>query len=148
MNTDILIQETGDGGDFVLADNDLVMTSDLSNQIYLALFGGNKISTNGEQNNEYWGNVLVEEEQKYVSYFEKSLSEYAINSFGIQKMRDAADKDLQFLKKYVNYKLELQILTKDSLSLLVLIDAPNNLEQKINIIWNISISNKKILLWQ
>lgn len=146
MNTDILIQETGDGGDFVLSDNDLVMTSDLSNQIYLALFGGNIISDNGEQSNEYWGNALVQEENKYVSNFERALSEYAMNSFGIQKMQEAADSDLQFLKKYVNYKLELQILTKDSLSLYIDIKAPNNIDEKIRIIWN--TSTKTVTSWQ
>lgn len=143
---DLLIEESGNGGDLVLLNDDLVLTSDFSNQIYLALFGGNIRSDNGEQQNEWWGNEGLQEEEKSKSQFEKTLSEVVLNSSGLQKLESAANSDLQFLKKYVNYTLELQILNKDSLSLYIQINAPSNVDEKVRIIWN--NTTKTVESWQ
>lgn len=143
---DLLIEESGNGGDLVLLNDDLVLTSDFSNQIYLALFGGNIRSDNGEQQNEWWGNEGLQEEEKSKSQFEKTLSEVVLNSSGLQKLEAAANSDLQFLKKYVNYTLELQILNKDSLSLYIQINAPSNVDEKVRIIWN--NTTKTVESWQ
>ena len=136
MEEDLLLTETGNGGDLVIRDNDLVLTSNLSNQIYLALFGGNIVDDNGEQFNEYWANVQLSDESKYISQFERTLNEVVINSSGLQRLHEAANKDLEFLKKYVNYTLEVSILNKDSISLYINIKAPNNVEDKVSIVWN------------
>lgn len=130
----------------MLLNDDLVLTSDFSNQIYLALFGGNIRSDNGEQQNEWWGNEGLQEEEKSKSQFEKTLSEVVLNSSGLQKLEAAANSDLQFLKKYVNYTLELQILNKDSLSLYIQINAPSNVDEKVRIIWN--NTTKTVESWQ
>jgi hypothetical protein len=39
--TDILIFETGNGGDMMLRNNDIVTVEGYENQPYLAMFGGN-----------------------------------------------------------------------------------------------------------
>lgn len=145
MEEDLLLTETGNGGDLVIRDNDLVLTSNLSNQIYLALFGGNIVDDNGEQFNEYWANVQLSDESKYVSQFERTLNEVVINSSGLQRLHEAANKDLEFLKKYVNYTLELSILNKDSISLYIDIKAPNNVENKVSIVWN--STTKTVTSW-
>jgi len=145
MEEDLLLTETGNGGDLVIRDNDLVLTSNLSNQIYLALFGGNIVDDNGEQFNEYWANVELSDESKYVSQFERTLNEVVINSSGLQRLHEAANKDLEFLKKYVNYTLELSILNKDSISLYIDIKAPNNVENKVSIVWN--STTKTVTSW-
>lgn len=145
MEEDLLLTETGNGGDLVIRDNDLVLTSKLSNQIYLALFGGNIVDDNGEQFNEYWANVQLSDESKYVSQFERTLNEVVINSSGLQRLHEAANKDLEFLKKYVNYTLELSILNKDSISLYIDIKAPNNVEDKVSIVWN--STTKTVTSW-
>ncbi len=145
MEEDLLLTETGNGGDLVIRDNDLVLTSNLSNQIYLALFGGNIVDDNGELFNEYWANVQLSDESKYVSQFERTLNEVVINSSGLQRLHEAANKDLEFLKKYVNYTLELSILNKDSISLYIDIKAPNNVEDKVSIVWN--STTKTVTSW-
>ena len=145
MEEDLLLTETGNGGDLVIRDNDLVLTSNLSNQIYLALFGGNIVDDNGEQFNEYWANVQLSDESKYISQFERTLNEVVINSSGLQRLHEAANKDLEFLKKYVNYTLELSILNKDSISLYINIKAPNNVEDKVSIVWN--STTKTVTSW-
>ena len=145
MEEDLLLTETGNGGDLVIRDNDLVLTSNLSNQIYLALFGGNIVDDNGEQFNEYWANAELSDESKYVSQFERTLNEVVINSSGLQRLHEAANKDLEFLKKYVNYTLELSILNKDSISLYIDIKAPNNVENKVSIVWN--STTKTVTSW-
>lgn len=145
MEEDLLLTETGNGGDLVIRDNDLVLTSNLSNQIYLALFGGNLVDDNGELFNEYWANVQLSDESKYVSQFERTLNEVVINSSGLQRLHEAANKDLEFLKKYVNYTLELSILNKDSISLYIDIKAPNNVENKVSIVWN--STTKTVTSW-
>lgn len=145
MEEDLLLTETGNGGDLVIRDNDLVLTSNLSNQIYLALFGGNIVDDNGELFNEYWANVQLSDESKYVSQFERTLNEVVINSSGLQRLHEAANKDLEFLKKYVNYTLELSILNKDSISLYIDIKAPNNVENKVSIVWN--STTKTVTSW-
>ena len=41
MITDLKICETLDGGDLILLNDDIAVIEDLSNQPYLAMFGGN-----------------------------------------------------------------------------------------------------------
>ena len=62
--SDLVIYETGDGGDVVLKGNDFELTESLFNMPYLAWFGGNPgFSTTGnelenEQRFDYWANSL------------------------------------------------------------------------------------------
>lgn len=133
---DILLIETNNGGDMVIENNDIKMTNSFVNQVYLALFGGNVYSDNGEQQNEYWANELFIEENKYQSMFEKTMMEVVLNSSGLEKIKQAVDVDLAYLKKYANFTIDVSILSKDSLSLYILIKAPNNTDEKIRIIWN------------
>lgn len=133
---DILITESGDGGDLSLINNDLVASENFESMIYLALFGGNIQSDNGEQNNDWWANSIVPSENSIESNFEKTINQIVINSSGISKLEEAAKKDLEFLKKYANYSLEIKILKKDSLSLYITISKPNNVSQTVNVLWN------------
>jgi len=143
---DLLFIETGNGGDLVLENEDLKTTNNFSNQIYFALFGGNLNSENGEQFEEYWANSFFADENKFVSSFEKTLMDVVLNSSGLQKLTEAANSDLSFLKKYANYTIDLSILDKDSLYLYIVIKAPNNIEEKNRIIWNNEL--KTITSWQ
>lgn len=133
---DILLIDNGNGGDMVLLSNDIALTNSFVNQIYLALFGGNVFSDNGEQQNEFWANSLIEIENQYNSTFEKTLMEVTLNSAGLKQIKSAVEYDLQYLKKYVNFTVDVSILSKDSLSLYIVLKAPNNTDEKIRIIWN------------
>ena len=65
LTKDILLRETGSGGDFAIISNDLVLGDLLYQQFYLALFGGNlQASTKGkylenEERFDYWGNACL-----------------------------------------------------------------------------------------
>jgi len=65
MNTkDLSIYESGNGGELIVTNNDLVLSETLFNQVYLALFGGyiEAVTRGDEPINEerldYWQNSL------------------------------------------------------------------------------------------
>ena len=133
---DIKIREAGSGGDFSLLNSDLELTNTLTNQVYLALFGGNIRDDKGEQNFDYWANTILEDEQKYISTFEKTILQVSLNSSGLQKLKKAVETDLQYLKKYADISISLTIESKELLYLYIEIKAPNNVSEKIRLIWN------------
>lgn len=136
MIKDIRIFEEGSGGDFNIVDNDIEMTNSLKNQVYLAFFGGNIKDDVGEQKNDYWANSFFNDEQKYISNFERTILSVPLNSSGLQKIKSAAEQDLKFLKEYAEIKIDLSIESKDLLYLYIEIKAPNNISEKIRLIWN------------
>lgn len=136
MIKDILISEEGSGGDFSIVDNDLALTNSLRNQVYIAFFGGNIKDDVGEQNNDYWANDFINEEQRYVSNFERAILSEPLTSSGLQKIKSAAEKDLKALKNYADISISISIESKDLLYLYIEIKAPNNLSEKIRLIWN------------
>ncbi len=136
MINDIRIFEEGSGGDFNIVDNDIEITNSLRNQVYLAFFGGNIKDDVGEQNNDYWANSFFNNEQKYVSNFERTILSVPLNSSGLQKIKSAADQDLKYLKQYAEIKIDISIESKDLLYLYIEIKAPNNISEKIRLIWN------------
>lgn len=133
---DLLIDETGTGGDLLLEGNDLVATNSIKNQVYLALFGGNINADNGEQNNDYFGNAYLSDDNKFKSTVESLLSKIVVNSSGIATIKSAIQKDLEFLSSYANIVVNVEIKSKDSLLLLIDVIAPNNVSEKIRILWN------------
>jgi hypothetical protein len=85
MITDILIYETGNGGDLLLRGNDMATVTGLENSPYLALFGGSN----------WWGNYLTD--NKFLSLTEDTLLDVALTSSGRKKIEDAILKDLEYL---------------------------------------------------
>ncbi|MDA3816937.1 MAG: hypothetical protein PF486_06130 [Prolixibacteraceae bacterium] len=146
MDKDILIIESGSGGDIVIEDNDIKTTRMLNNQVYLALFGGNFKSDVGEQNFDYWANDSLGNEHKFSSEFERTLTEVAFNTSGIRIIEGAIKKDLEYLKKYVKIEVDASILRKDLLSLYIRLISPNNVEEKIRVVWNNEV--KQVVSWQ
>lgn len=105
---DVLLVETGTGGDFVLKNNDLAPSYSIENLIPLYLFGGN-IEQNTEpgdseniQNFDWWGNA-IEEDEIYNSDFERQLKLGVLSSAGVQALVSAAERDLAPLAE--NYDL-------------------------------------------
>lgn len=136
---DILIYESGDGGEFALINEDIATVSSITNTIYLALFGGNvEQSTDntiqeGDIRNDWWGNNL---DNMFNSTFEKTLSEVSLNSAGLKSLEEAAINDLLFLKDYAEVSVYVSIATTDSLSILIIYQEPDQQEKKIKFIWN------------
>lgn len=94
---DLLIYETGNGGDLKLKGNDLAVVDGVENMPYLALFGGNV-------EGEWWGNELLmpnKPDRHFVSETERTLNTVALTSAGRIKVEQAVLNDLAFLKKAV-----------------------------------------------
>lgn len=132
---DILLYETGSGGDFAIIDDDLAMGESLYQQIFLALFGGNfeastKISyLDTEERNDYWGNSLVwknEQSKQFNSETERTIQNNALNSSGRLNILRAVNIDLEYLKSVLVFTADVQIMERDKLRIIV------NFTQKTN----------------
>lgn len=93
MTLDLLLIETGSGGDLAIQGNDLAIVTGLENQPYLAQFG---------DDGSWWGNTILGfandgKDVTFSSTTEAVMNEYALNSNGRQKIQDAMLADLQYL---------------------------------------------------
>jgi phage gp46-like protein len=146
MTKDILLYETGNGGDMLILNNDLSVVEILYQQVYLCLFGGNIESvTKGDElsseiRNDWWGNSIhlsEKKEKQFNSETEKSLNTVALNSNGRIKIIRAIEDDLKSLKKICNIKVDAQILNNSKLKIMIVLMIPNNKEDKtLQIIWD------------
>lgn len=84
--TDLLIYETGMGGDLLLRGNDLVGVAGYENAPYLAMFGGS----------DWCGNFLIPN-NPFNSQTETVLRNVNLNSAGRVAVEEAIKADLSFL---------------------------------------------------
>lgn len=135
---DLVLHETGNGGDLQLKGNDLDVSGSIFNQIYMALFGGNpSASTTGEelvteQRQDWWANSLVYQdlpELQQNSTLERVLNEVALNSSGRLQIEEAVKNDLAFLKDVAEISIETRITDIDRVEIRILAQEPDN-EQK------------------
>lgn len=140
---DLLIYETGDGGDLKVLNNDLALTTSLYNQVYLCLFGGNvEASTKGnELNNEkrfdWWGNSLLE--LNFNSETERTINNVTLNASGRLKILQAVKNDLKPIDLVANYTVEVILENVNRFKILInLTEKLNKQEKIIQILWDIS----------
>ena len=139
---DLMIYESGSGGDLNLKNDDLETVSGLTNQVYLALFGGNIEENTSDdledldERNDWWGNYLLNEELQFNSSFERTLTTVTINSGGISKLVNAAKKDLKYLEDYADITVEGSIVGLNKFQLQVSLQEPNQSSTKIKFIWD------------
>ena len=141
MNTtDILLYETGSGGDFVIVNNDLLMGESLYQQIMLALFGGNiEASTKQfyletEDRFDYWGNQLIWKDVKtkqFNSETERTIRTIALNSSGRLTLIQAIEQDLNYLKAVADISIEVEVLGTSKLRILVNFSEKTNQQDKL-----------------
>ena len=140
QTTDILLYETGSGGDLAILSNDLVMEEALYQQVYLALFGGNveddtrRKYTESEERFDYWGNSLVWNEtvtRQFNSKTERALLNNPINSSGRLAIIQAVTEDLRYLTSLLTYSVDVSILGINSLKITVNFTSKTNQENKI-----------------
>lgn len=147
MNTtDIHLFETGNGGDFAIINNDLLMGESLYQQIYLALFGGNiEASTKpsylaSEERFDYWGNSLIWKDAKtkqFNSETERTLGNVALNSSGRLSILQAVNNDLDYLKGVVDFTVEVGIESVSRISITVSFSEKTNQQDKVlQMVWN------------
>lgn len=137
---DISIYESGDGGEFILSNNDLQVVDSFTNTVYLALFGGNiEQNTNTsiseeEERSDWWGNELLELD--YNSNFERALYSVALNSAGIKALEEAAKKDLSILSEYGEVSVSISSEIEDRMELMIIFTERNSKEKKIKFIFD------------
>lgn len=139
LTKDILLRETGSGGDFSLISNDLVLSDVLYQQFYLALFGGNiKASTkqsylDNEERLDFWGNTLVwatNKARQFNSETERVIQEIVLNSSGRMKIIQAVKDDLAYLESMINFEVEVNLLNQNRLSIIITFTEKTNQQNK------------------
>lgn len=137
---DLLLYETGSGGDLAVLSNDLAMAESLYQQVYLALFGGN-IEANtkskyieSEERFDYWGNSLVwnvKTTMQFNSETERALKNNALNSSGRLAILQAVQNDLRYLTSILSYTVEVSVLGVNRLKITVNFTQRGNQENKV-----------------
>lgn len=139
---DLAVHETGSGGDFNIKNNDIETINGLTNQVYLALFGGNiEESTTPDldslqERNDWWANTYLQVENQFNSLFEKALTEVALTSAGISVLVDAAKNDLKYLNEYADITVVGSIPDINKFQLDVELKQPNVKSEKVTFIWD------------
>jgi len=136
--TDIIIYESGNGGELRLKDNgDIETTDGLFNQPYLSHFGGNleALTTGeeieGEERFDFWGNYFLEPKSQMNSLLEKSLNENALSSSGRNNIEKDAKTDLDSISELGNISAEVTITGNDKVRISDKIS-----QTKVNFIWS------------
>lgn len=148
---DLHIYESGNGGEMLMLNGDLVMAETLYQTIYISLFGGNvEQSTSGNENEndeivgaerfDYWANSLLWKDLKpkqFNSETEKTLRNVTINSNGRLKIKSAVDNDLVFLKKIIKFESNVLILGVDKIKIEIIISEVKNQSNRVfQFIWD------------
>lgn len=112
MAGDILIYESGNGGEVVIRGNDIVTVNGVENTPYLSMFGGA----------DWWGNYLIPE-SPFLCQTEQVLKKTPLTSAGRITILNAINADLGYLNDIEGTKWNVQLF----------ITNPNRLDIIINI---------------
>ncbi len=133
---DLLLEENGNGGEFVKTPRDLAVIEGLQNMVYLSLFGGNtKASTpqdrlSNVEDLSYWGNFFLERNEQFNSETEKALKSNALTSAGRINIAQAIDVDLKWMSEFAEITRSVSIIESDRIKIQIQIKQPGNLEDK------------------
>lgn len=142
---DVLLFESGSGGQFNIKGNDLETTSGVFQQIYLALFGGNvEASTGqiaeGQQSFDWWGNTLLlpdQPEAQFNSLTERMLNTTALTSIERVNIESAVNSDLEYLSSLGKITTTVTINDHSRISIFIRIQQPEGQqEQRFTFIWD------------
>ena len=115
MISDILIYETGSGGDFLLRGNGLATVSGYENSPYLSMFGGN----------DWWGNAYIPDGNSLFSaQTEDVLNTTPLTSAGRVKIENAIKADLAYLDDITGttYTVSTSIANANRLDIVITIN--------------------------
>lgn len=139
---DLLIYETGSGGDIKLISGDIALSNSFLSQVYIAFFGGNKEANttgneiDGEERLDYWGNIFLKGNKQFNSNFERALNTTVYNSAGRITLENEAKKDLAIFDNISNYEVNISIISDSRIRVEVLIYPNNPGSQQLNFIWD------------
>lgn len=128
MPFDLALIETDNGGDLQLVGNDLAVINSIENQVYLALFGGNKESTvnpsassaQNAQSFDCWMNNLLmpsNQSQQFNSLCENLINSTALTSQGRIIIENGIKKDLQYLQPQATITVSVIIVSTDQINI-------------------------------
>lgn len=137
---DIMLYQTGSGGDMAVLNNDLVLGDVMFQQVHLALFGGN-VKTNTESSYidteerfDYWGNSLIwgnSKPEQFNSNTERTLRNVVLNSSGRLAILQAVNTDLEAIKSFVNYTASVSLVSTNSVKIAIELSSKTNIESKV-----------------
>lgn len=145
MSKDILLYESGNGGEWLILNNDVSLVENLFQQAYICLFGGNiEASTRGNElpseiRQDYWANSLLfsqRKEKQFNSETERIINETPLNSSGRIAIERAVQEDLKFMKNIADISINVIILSSSKLMIEIRLRQPDSKEDKIlQILW-------------
>lgn len=143
---DLKVVETGDGGDVVKIDKDLVVIDGFENMVYLAMYGGNveqstpDVRDSSDQAFDFWGNNLLmpgDKSLQFNSKTERILMTTPLTSSGRVIIQQAVEDDLAFMKEFAEVTVVVQIVRIDTVLIAVKIAQPDNLQSSAFVfIWD------------
>lgn len=142
---DFGLYETGYGGDLSILNNDIEMVSSLSNQVYIALFGGNigyvtRNDFNADQQRlDFWGNSLIyrnNSRKQFNSLTEHFILNSVINSAFRSKLIDCVKRDLEYLDAIFVTDINVIIDTNNIKILVSIFGKDNVLVKNIELVWD------------
>lgn len=133
-----LIENRGNGGDFVRKTKDLLVIEGFQNMPYLALFGGNKAASTPvkriitEQAFDWFGNSLFIQlpAAQMNSETERVLDNVALTSSGRVIIENSVKKDLAFMETFAVVTVVVTIPTVDKVRISITLRKPDNLQSK------------------
>lgn len=143
---DIALKSTGNGGDFILTGNDIETTSELYNQVYLALFGGNVEGSTkrdyapGELRLDWFANSLLfnnDNKKQFNSSTEMELKNVSLTSAGRVRIEQAIKIDLAYISELGKTEVEVTLLSENRISIHVkLLEPSGENSQILTFIWD------------
>lgn len=146
ITKDILLYESGSGGEIAVIGNDIALVEQIFQQCYLALFGGNiEASTLGNEpvtqiREDYWQNALFynnDPGRQFNSQTERALNENALTSTGRVNIQRAVEADLQYFKTIADISVNVVILSVNKVQITIGIKQPGSQSgQSLQVIWD------------
>lgn len=150
---DLLVIETGNGGDLVKTSKDLQTIDGLENMVYLALFGGNVEASApvqrlpNELDYSFWGNIFLTPNERFNSETERTLNTVALNSAGRLQILEAMKRDLSFMNDFADITPDVIIEATDRVRLEVKVQQPGNIQDKTAMfIWDATKAELQAIL--
>lgn len=108
---DVLLRQTSDGGEINVSGGVTGLSPDgLESAVFLSLFGGNEddSGSQGDERLEWWGNRSeTEVAKKYRSETQFLVRSLSLNTASLQRIEDAATRDLAWILESVATSLEI-----------------------------------------
>ena len=138
------LYENGNGGNLIVLNNDIITTNALYTDIYIRLFGGNRITdTKQGTSADFWGNKLLSNNEKPLySKTEYTLLKVLLTSTGLSLIKKAVESDLKEYKSYIS-SIDVYCPVKNKININIYLKSANT----ITITWDATIK-EEVMTWQ